>query len=88
MLRHVAMFKWKEGITDEQKVAARDSLHSSSERRIDNANSNRFRQTSGTTVTTRERFSRNTGNRIETNLRRVCSWEFISACCELRTTQA
>lgn len=26
MLRHVAMFKWKEGITDEQKVAARDSL--------------------------------------------------------------
>ncbi len=26
MLRHVAMFKWKEGISDEQKVAARDSL--------------------------------------------------------------
>ena len=26
MLRHVAMFKWKEGITDEQKIAARDSL--------------------------------------------------------------
>jgi hypothetical protein len=26
MLRHVAMFKWKEGVTDEQKVAARDAL--------------------------------------------------------------
>ncbi len=26
MLRHVAMFKWKDGVTDEQKAAARDSL--------------------------------------------------------------
>jgi hypothetical protein len=26
MLRHVAMFKWKDGVTDEQKVAARDAL--------------------------------------------------------------
>lgn len=26
MLRHVAMFKWMDGVTDEQKVAARDSL--------------------------------------------------------------
>jgi quinol monooxygenase YgiN len=26
MLRHVAMFKWREGITDEQKDAARDAL--------------------------------------------------------------
>src|SRR6185437_2600268 len=26
MLRHVAMFKWKEGVTDDQKTAARDAL--------------------------------------------------------------
>ena len=26
MLRHVAMFKWKDGVTDEQKQAARDAL--------------------------------------------------------------
>jgi quinol monooxygenase YgiN len=26
VLRHVAMFKWKDGVTQEQKVAARDSL--------------------------------------------------------------
>jgi quinol monooxygenase YgiN len=26
MLRHVAMFKWREGVTDEQKAAARDAL--------------------------------------------------------------
>ncbi len=26
MLRHVAMFKWKEGVPDERKVAARDAL--------------------------------------------------------------
>jgi hypothetical protein len=26
MLRHVAMFKWKEGVTDDQKKAARDAL--------------------------------------------------------------
>ena len=26
MLRHVAMFKWKDGVADEQKVAARDAL--------------------------------------------------------------
>lgn len=26
MIRHVAMFKWKEGVADEQKVAARDAL--------------------------------------------------------------
>lgn len=26
MLRHVAMFKWKDGVTDDQKVAARDAL--------------------------------------------------------------
>ena len=26
MLRHVAMFKWKDDVTEEQKVAARDSL--------------------------------------------------------------
>jgi quinol monooxygenase YgiN len=26
MIRHVAMFKWKEGVSDEQKVAARDAL--------------------------------------------------------------
>lgn len=26
MIRHVAMFKWNDGTTDEQKVAARDSL--------------------------------------------------------------
>jgi quinol monooxygenase YgiN len=26
MIRHVAMFKWKDGVTDEQKVAARDAL--------------------------------------------------------------
>jgi quinol monooxygenase YgiN len=26
MLRHVAMFRWKDGISDEQKVAARDAL--------------------------------------------------------------
>lgn len=26
MLRHVAMFRWREGISDEQKVAARDAL--------------------------------------------------------------
>lgn len=26
MIRHVAMFKWREGVSDEQKVAARDSL--------------------------------------------------------------
>jgi quinol monooxygenase YgiN len=26
MLRHVAMFKWRDGVEDEQKVAARDAL--------------------------------------------------------------
>jgi hypothetical protein len=26
MIRHVAMFKWKDGVTDDQKVAARDAL--------------------------------------------------------------
>jgi quinol monooxygenase YgiN len=26
MLRHVAMFRWKDGVSDEQKVAARDAL--------------------------------------------------------------
>ena len=26
MLRHVAMFKWQEGVTDEQKAASRDAL--------------------------------------------------------------
>jgi len=26
VLRHVAMFRWKEGVSDEQKVAARDAL--------------------------------------------------------------
>jgi quinol monooxygenase YgiN len=26
MLRHVAMFKWKEGVSDDQKKAARDAL--------------------------------------------------------------
>ena len=26
MLRHVAMFKWRDEVTDEQKVAARDAL--------------------------------------------------------------
>ena len=26
MLRHVAMFRWKDGISDEQKRAARDAL--------------------------------------------------------------
>ena len=26
MLRHVAMFKWKDGVGDEQRVAARDAL--------------------------------------------------------------
>jgi quinol monooxygenase YgiN len=26
MLRHVAMFKWKDGVSDEQKQAARDAL--------------------------------------------------------------
>jgi quinol monooxygenase YgiN len=26
MLRHVAMFHWKDGISDEQKAAARDAL--------------------------------------------------------------
>lgn len=26
MIRHVAMFKWKEGVSDDQKVAARDAL--------------------------------------------------------------
>ena len=26
MIRHVAMFKWREGVAEEQKAAARDSL--------------------------------------------------------------
>lgn len=26
MLRHVAMFKWKDGVSDEQRQAARDAL--------------------------------------------------------------
>jgi quinol monooxygenase YgiN len=26
MLRHVAMFRWKDGVTEDQKVAARDAL--------------------------------------------------------------
>ena len=26
MLRHVAMFRWKDGVTDEQKQAAREAL--------------------------------------------------------------
>jgi quinol monooxygenase YgiN len=26
MLRHVAMFRWKDGVSDEQKQAARDAL--------------------------------------------------------------
>lgn len=26
MLRHVAMFKWRDGVSDDQKVAARDAL--------------------------------------------------------------
>jgi hypothetical protein len=26
MIRHVAMFRWKDDVSDEQKVAARDSL--------------------------------------------------------------
>ena len=26
MIRHVAMFKWKDGVSEEQKVAARDAL--------------------------------------------------------------
>ena len=26
MLRHVAMFKWRDGVSDEEKVKARDSL--------------------------------------------------------------
>jgi quinol monooxygenase YgiN len=26
LLRHVAMFKWRDGVTDEQKAAARDAL--------------------------------------------------------------
>jgi hypothetical protein len=26
MLRHVAMFKWRDGVTDEQKAGARDAL--------------------------------------------------------------
>jgi quinol monooxygenase YgiN len=26
MLRHVAMFRWKDGVSDEQKVSARDAL--------------------------------------------------------------
>lgn len=26
MLRHVAMFKWKDGVSEDEKVAARDSL--------------------------------------------------------------
>lgn len=26
MIRHVAMFRWKDGVSDEQKVAARDAL--------------------------------------------------------------
>jgi hypothetical protein len=26
MLRHVAMFRWKDGVTDDQKTAARDAL--------------------------------------------------------------
>jgi len=26
VLRHVAMFKWKDGVSEEQKVAARDAL--------------------------------------------------------------
>ncbi len=26
MIRHVAMFRWREGVTDDQKVAARDAL--------------------------------------------------------------
>lgn len=26
MIRHVAMFKWREGVTEEQRVAARDAL--------------------------------------------------------------
>ncbi len=26
MIRHVAMFRWKDGISDDQKIAARDAL--------------------------------------------------------------
>lgn len=26
MIRHVAMFRWKEGVSEDQKVAARDAL--------------------------------------------------------------
>jgi quinol monooxygenase YgiN len=26
LIRHVAMFKWREGVTDDEKVAARNSL--------------------------------------------------------------